>query len=187
MTPAAALDTLVWDRAYAQVENHLFAYRVGNRLLRHQLAEEIVSAAAAQHELDPERDPVELAAAETERRLREWIDGLIGPSDESALRRFARGRAAVFFSRLPERCPTTFLDREPPSAEMIARLRTLYLEAGPDFEFASMVPREIDLGPVSSVADETWRTFAKWPMLRGVAMSALFVGLLGTAFYLVRF
>jgi hypothetical protein len=183
----SGLDPLVWNAAYRQVERHLRAYRVSNRLLLHQLAYEIVEAAAARHELDPERDPSELAAEETTRRLREWIDDLVGETDETPMRRFARGRAALFFSRLTEREPTAFLGRTPLSRDVAEQLRSTYLEAGPDFEFASMVPRPIDLGPLSSVADETWRTFAKWPLLRGLTMSALFVVMFGAAFYLVHF
>lgn len=182
-----ALDPHVWNPAYAQVERHLQAYRIGNRFFLHQLAHEIVAAAAARYETEPDRDPCELAAEETERHLRAWIDELVGETSETPMRRFARGRAAVFFSGLPERWPAAFLGRSTPPEDLAARLHTTYLEAGPDFEFSSMVPRPIDLGPLSSVADETWRTFAKWPVLRGLTMSALFVLAFGAAFYLVHF
>jgi len=105
------------------------------------------------------------------------------------MRRFARGRASLFFAGWAERKPTAFLsaDSESVPSDELATLRETYLEAGPDFEFASMVPRPMDLGVVSSVADETWRTFSKWPLLRGVTVCALFMCLFGTAFYLVRF
>jgi hypothetical protein len=66
-------------------------------------------------------------------------------------------------------------------------VRATYLAAGPDLDFASMVPRPIDLGIVRNIADETWKTFTKWPVLRGAFISTLFLTLLGTVFYLVRF
>jgi hypothetical protein len=50
-----------------------------------------------------------------------------------------------------------------------------------------MTPRDIDLGPISAAADETWRTFAKWPLLRGIVTWTIFIALAGTAFYLTRF
>jgi hypothetical protein len=50
-----------------------------------------------------------------------------------------------------------------------------------------MTPREIDLGPISDAADETWRTFAKWPLLRGIVTWLVILGLGGVAFYLTRF
>jgi hypothetical protein len=186
-TDTIALDPQVWDRAYARVERHLQAYRITNRFFLHQLTQEILTAAAARHESEPARDPADLAAEETERHLRAWIDELVGETDETPMRRFARGRAAVFFSDLPERWPVAFLGRNAPPPELGEQLRSTYLEAGPDFEFSSMVPRPIDLGPLSSVADETWRTFTKWPVLRGITLSALFVLTFGAAFYLVHF
>ncbi len=186
-TLTSSIDPQIWNQAYTRVERHLESYRIGNHLLVHQLAQEIIAAAAARHELDPTRDPGEIAAEETERYLRTWVDDLVGETDETPMRRFARGRAVLFFSDLPERCPTAFLGRATPPPEVREQLRTTYVEAGPDFEFSSMVPRPIDLGPLSSVADETWRSFAKWPVLRGLTMSALFVVMFGTAFYLVHF
>lgn len=187
MNTTTSLDSQLWAAAYDKVAAHLRAYGVSNHLFLHQLAEDIVANAAARYDLEPGRDPLELATEESERYLYEWIDHLVGPTDETPARRFARGRAAVYFSRLPERWPDYFLQRREPPPELAEELRATYLQAGPDFEFASMVPRPIDLGLVSSVADETWRTFAKWPVLRGVTICALFVSMLGTAFYLVRF
>lgn len=186
-TTLPALDPHVWDPAYAHVTQHLRAYRIGNRFFLHQLAHEIVTAAAARHELEPDRDPCELAAEETERHLRAWVDELAGETDETPMRRFARGRAAMYFAGLPKRWPAALLGRTAPPDDLAERLRATYLEAGPDFEFSSMVPRPIDLGPLSNVADETWRTFAKWPVLRGLTLSALFVITFGAAFYLVHF
>ena len=97
----------------------------------------------------------------------------------------ARGRAAIYLAELPGRWPASFLDHQPPP-ELLAELRSIYLEAGPNLEFTNMAPRPFDLGPVSDVAGETWRTFAKWPILRTLTVWCLFALLLGTAFYLTR-
>ena len=187
MTPTLlTLDPLVWAEAYERVENHLLAYRVTNRFLLAQLAREILEAAALRREQEPGRDPAELAAEEAERSLDEWIERLIGPSDETPAQRVARGRAAIHLAGLPRTWPASFLDYHAPSPELLGRLRATYLEAGPDLEFSNMRPRRIDLGPLSDAAGETWRTFAKWPILRGLTVWGLFAGLLGTIFYLTR-
>jgi hypothetical protein len=57
-------------------------------------------------------------------------------------------------------------------------MRAAYIEAGPELELTRMVPRPLDFGPIANVADEAWKTFARWPVLRAVVGWALFVGLL---------
>ncbi len=186
-TAACQIDPQLWDAAYERVELRLRSYGVTNRVVLHQLTQEIVAAAADRHDDTPERDPVELAAEETDRRLRTWIDDLVESTDETQDQRFARGRAAVFYTRLLERDPAELLAGDATPTELRRELRATYLQAGPDFEFSSMVPNPIDLGIVSNIADETWRTFAKWSVLRGLTICTLCMGLFGTAFYLVRF
>ena len=87
---------------------------------------------------------------------------------------------------MPESRPEAFLDPSDVPPDLAERIRSTYLAAGPDLEFSNMAPRPIDLGPVSSVADETWRTFARWPVLRIAVLWALVGALLGLSFYLTR-
>ncbi|MBS0632108.1 MAG: hypothetical protein JSS11_09360 [Verrucomicrobia bacterium] len=180
-------DPTLWHDAYKRVEDHLLAYRVTNRALLTQLGQRIIEHAAARHELEPHRSPVELAGEEVERLIAEWIDRLIGPSDETPARRFARGRAAIHLANLPELWPSAFLDVRDPPPGLLQDLRSTYLEAGPDLEFSNMVPRPLDYGPISETAGRTWRTFSKLPVLGGVMIWMLFVSMLSTAFYLTRF
>lgn len=44
-----------------------------------------------------------------------------------------------------------------------------------------MTPRPLDFGPIANVADEAWRTFRRWPILRAVVVWLLFIGLLAAA------
>lgn len=187
MNPIAAPPPEIWNEAGARVESHLRAYRIADPDLLGRCREKIIGRAAARFSSEPGRPLADLAAEETEKYLREWIDGAIGPSDEVPVRRFARGRAAVYLANLPRLHPGSFLSPDELPREPLEKLRSIYLEAGPDLEFASMTPRPIDLGPIAGVADETWETFAKWPALRGVAICLLSVLLLGTAFFLVHF
>lgn len=181
------LDPLVWAEAYERVENHLLAYRVTNRFLLTQLTQEILLAASVQHVLAPDRLPADLAAEEVARSLNAWIERVIGPSDETPVRRTARARAAIYLADLPRRWPASFLSNQSPPPELLEQLRSTYVAAGPDLEFSNMQLRPIDLGPVSGAADETWRAFAKWPILHSVMTWGLFAGVLGAAFYLSRF
>jgi hypothetical protein len=185
MSGAATLDPVVWARAYERVENRLLAYRVRNRFLLTQLTREILEQAAARREQEPDRAPEDLAAEEAERSLDAWIARLSTRDGDPPIRQVARGRAAIYLAGLPERWPASFLDHDPPP-ELVAELRSIFLEAGPNLEFTNMAPRPFDLGPVSEVAGGTWRTFAKWPILRTLTVWCLFALLLGTAFYLTR-
>jgi hypothetical protein len=180
-------ETTGWERARDRVDHQLLAYRVTDAAVREHLIAGILEEARRHHAIEANRPPEEIAAVVTNRRVGTWIDELIGQSNESPALRFARGRTAVFLADLPEDWPELMLDASTVPAALRERVRTTYLEAGPDLTFTNMAPRPIDLGPISSVADGTWRTFARWPVLRGMLMSALFFSLLGTAFYLVRF
>lgn len=186
MNPAR-LDPELWGDAYARVERLLLAYRVTNRFLLAQLSNHILHSAAQRHAAEPGRPRADIAGEEAVRLIGDWIDALIGPSDDSRARRFALGRAAIFLADLPARWPASFLNFRDPPPELLERLRTTYLAAGPDLEFSNMAPRPIDLGPISNAAGETWHAFAKWPVLRGAFLWSLFLGLLGTAFFLTRF
>ncbi len=186
MTNATRLDPELWGEAYARVEHLLIAYRVSNRFLLAQLSNHILTSAAQRHLAEPDRPRADLAAEEALRLIGDWIDALIGPSNDSRERRFAQGRAAIFLADLPARWPTSFLNFRNPPPEVVERLRATYLAAGPDLEFSNMAPQPINLGPISYAADGTWRTFEKWPLLRGLFLWSLILVLLGSAFYLTR-
>jgi len=60
------------------------------------------------------------------------------------------------------------------------------IKAGPDLAISNMVPRPIDLGPISEAAGETLERFERYPLLRTLALWALFVAVLGGIFYVTR-
>lgn len=107
--------------------------------------------------------------------------------EESAGHRAVRGRARIFLAGLPSRWPDLFLDPAlPPEARRA--IGAVPLHATPDLrQTTRMVPQPLDLGPVSGMAEGTWRTFDKWPVLRGLSLWLLFFSLLGVVFYTVRF
>lgn len=184
----AALDPKSWHDAYERVENYFRAHRITNLMLLHELTARVIKAAAVQHERQPHRPPATLAAEEAVRQMEAWIEHQVGSGEgESPARRYARGRAGLYLADLPGRAPECFLGLRPLPEGLAGELRATYLEAGPDLEFANMGPRPIDLGPISGMADGTWRTFDKWPVLRGLVMWGLFFGLLVLGFMMVRF
>ncbi len=182
------LDPDVWHEAYERVENYFRAHRISNRLLLHALTARVIEAAARRHVREPDRAPASLAAEEALLQMEAWIERRAGVDEhEPPARRHARGRAGLYLADLPGRSPESFLDYRPMPPELAEELRATYLRAGPDLEFVNMGPRPIDLGPISGMADGTWRTFDKWPVLRGLVMWGLFLGLLVLAFVTVRF
>jgi hypothetical protein len=49
-----------------------------------------------------------------------------------------------------------------------------------------MVPRPIDLGPITEAAGETLERFEKWPILRTLLLWLVFVAILSGLFYATR-
>lgn len=181
------LDPAIWGEAFEYVEDHLRAYRIRNRLLLARITDDVLNRAAKRFSANPDSDPTQLAAQEVRAFLREWIDQLVGPSEESIEDRFARGRVALHLTGLPESHPEAFLNHTETPEDLAEQIRSTYVAAGPDLEFTNMAPRPIDLGRVSGIADETWKTFAKWPLLRAAVVWTILAVLLGTSFYLTRF
>ena len=92
----------------------------------------------------------------------------------------------MLLAQAPARWPDCFLHPSPPP-ELTAAVQTVVLETKRPLRQTGMTPQPIDLGPVSEVADETWKTFDKWPVLRGLSVWLLFALLLAAVFYVVRF
>ncbi len=113
----------------------------------------------------------------------ELLPGAPGESPEFTAR---RARARMLLAQVPVRWPDCFLAAPAPDG-VRAAVERVTLEAAPGLRQTTMTPQPLDLGPLSDVADETWRTFDKWPVLRGLTMWTLFFLLLGVVFYTVRF
>ncbi len=185
--PAPTPETPAWTEARERVGGYLRAHGVPPTALP-TLTEQVLTFARERHAAQPDLPPVELAADAAILLIEGWIQHIVGFNEaEGPGRRLAHERAAVHLAQIPQRWSAHFLSEQEPPEELVRELRATYLDAGPDLEFSNMMPRPIDLGPVSDVADTTWRTFDKWPFLRGVATWALYIGALALAFYAVRF
>lgn len=183
----AASDTAAWDEACERVQGYLRAHGVPSSAMP-ELTAQVLKFARERHATNSHLPPVEIAADAAILLIEGWIQHIVGLNEkEGPGRRLAHERAAVHLAAIPQRWSQYFLTEQDPPEELIRELRATYTDAGPDLEFSNMMPRAIDLGPVSDVADTTWRTFDKWPFLRAVATWALYIGALALAFYAVRF
>ncbi len=178
----------VWREMGGRVAVYLRACRINDPVLRHRLVERVLGAARHAQQSQPERAPVELVAEEIQRLVDEWTIRFIQPAAaETAVQRFAHARSAAVLADLAHRWPGGFLSPEAAPEKFGREFRDTYLEAGPELDFSPMTPRPIDFGPVSSLAGETWKTFDKWPILRGAVVWGLFTGLLLLALYAMHY
>lgn len=170
-----------WDEAFSRVESYLRAHQIESRLVLNRLAFEIISAArvSAPESGSTGQEAVALAMREAERRTTIWFRNVLGdavdPDDE---RLGTRGRIALVLADVPARWPGQFLAPAQPPAELVEAMRAAYIEAGPEMKVTRMVPRPMDFGPIANVADEAWKTFARWPLLRAIIGWLMFIGLL---------
>lgn len=186
-----------WDEAFSRVESYLRAHQIDSRLVLNRLAFEIISTArtaaaragaSANANVGADAisnsDAVSLAMREAERRTMAWFRDVLGdavdPEDE---RLGTRGRIALVLADVPARWPGHFLSATRPPAELVEAMRAAYIEAGPELELTRMVPRPMDFGPIANVADEAWKTFARWPLLRAIIGWLLFIGLLAALWW----
>ena len=175
-----------WTEAYARVENYFCSLRIKNKLLLSQLVAQILGRVAERLPQEEERSPSVLAMEEAERVVEEWFREVLGAAGVEPESLAVKGRLALFLSDLPMRWQNEFLHPGPWPEEFLRSLKATYLKTGPDFQKARMTPREIDLGPVSAVADETWRVIDRWPVLGATFVWAIYLGAIGLVVYLLR-
>lgn len=167
-----------WDEAFLRVESYLRSHRLESRILISRLTTEIVWSARVASVKRAQVSPVELAMEMADRRMSAWFLRVLGEGMLDEPRLGARGRLALVLADVPTRWPQYFLSDEAPPDDMVAAMRSAYVEAGPEMRFSNMVPRPIDLGPIASAAGETWSTLQRWPLLRAALGWLLIIGLL---------
>lgn len=175
-----------WTEAYARVENYFCALRIQNKLLLSQLVAQILSRSAQRLETSPEETPAVLAMEEAEKVVSEWFAEVLREAGVEYEEIGAKGRLALFLADLPNRWQNEFLHPGPWPAGFVKAMKYTYLNTGPDFQKVRMAPRDIDLGPVSAVADETWRVIDRWPILGAMTVWTIYLGAIGLVVYLLR-
>ena len=175
-----------WNAAYVRTEDYLRAHRIHNRLHQSRLIQTVLERAANRHALNPALEPTTLAAEEMELMMDEWFAELLGAKNLPHDRIAIEGRVALLLCDGPQKWPYAFLDSRTVPDEFTAAMRASSIKAGPDMTVSSMVPREIDLGPITEAAGETLERMEKWPLLRLALLWALFLGALFGIFYVTR-
>ncbi len=175
-----------WNAAYVRVEDYLRAHRIHNRLHQSRLIQEILERAARRHAEQPGADPTTLAAEETEALMDAWFGAVFPAGARPRDRRAIDGRVALLLCDGPEKWPYAFLDEKNIPADFRAALEVSSMQAGPDMAVSSMVPRPIDLGPITEAAGDTLERFEKWPILRTLFLWLLFTAALAGIFYATR-
>jgi hypothetical protein len=120
--------------------------------------------------------------------MQRWFASMLGVSEqsESAERIGAQGRLALMLCDGPQKWPYAFLDERAVPSEFVEAMRAGAIQAGPDMAVSSMVPRQIDLGPIPEAAGETIERIEKWPILRTLLLWMLFAACLGVIFKITR-
>jgi hypothetical protein len=175
-----------WNAAYVRVEDYLRAHRLHNRLHQSRLIQKILERAARRHAEHPALDPTTLAAEEAGAMMDAWFSEVLGERNQPGERIVINGRLALLLSDGAQKWPYAFLDEDNIPAEFAQAMQAGSLQAGPDLAVSSMVPRPIELGPISEAAGETLERFEKWPLLRALFLWAIFLAALALIFRATR-
>jgi hypothetical protein len=174
-----------WNAAYVRTEDYLRAHRVHNRLHQIRLIQKILERAAERHAANPALDPTILAAEETEALMDAWFAEVLDVRGQPHERIAVEGRVALLLCDGPLQWPQAFLDEHLPE-DFVHAMRDGSMRAGPDLAVSSMVPRPIDLGPITEAAGETLERLSQWPIVRVLVLWLLFAAGLAASFYLTR-
>ncbi len=175
-----------WSDAYARVESYFFALRIQNRLLLSQLVALVLSRASKRLTADANLRPTVAAMEEANRVVEDWFEDVLEAAGVDTSEVASRGRLALFLADLPTRWQNEFLQAGPWPSAFLSAIRSSYLRTGPEFRKTSMTPRDIDLGPVSAVAGETWRVIDRWPIIGALLVWASYIGVIGLILYLLH-
>ncbi len=175
-----------WNDAYVRVEDYLRAHHIHNRLHQSRLILRILERAARRHEQNPGLNPTTLAAEEAGRMMDAWFGEVLDEQNLTPDRIAIAGRLALLLTDGAQKNPYAFLNEEQIPPEFARAMRRSSIEAGPDLAVSSMVPRPIDLGPITEAAGETIEQFERWPLLRTLALWLLFTAALAAIFYATR-
>jgi hypothetical protein len=175
-----------WNAAYVRVEDYLRAHRIHNRLHQSRLIQQILERAARRHEMEPTREPTTLAADETEAMMDLWFAEVLEERGQPHERIAVDGRVALMLCDGPQKWPYAFLDEKHIPADFAKAMRAGVIEAGPDMTVSSMVPRPIDLGPITEAAGETLERIERWPIVQTLLLWMVFAAVLAGIFYATR-
>jgi hypothetical protein len=171
-----------WNAAYAKVENYFHALRIRNKALLGQLVLRVLERAQRRAPAELDRSATQLAAEEMDRIVTEWFSEVLqSPPTKADNTLSTRGRLALLLADMPGKWQEQFLRAGPWPEEFTSAMREAFLRAGPDFQISKMMPRPLDLGPITTLAN-----FGRFPYLRMALVWTLFALLLIAVFILTH-
>lgn len=143
-----------WNAAYVKVENYFHALRIRNKPLLGQLVLQVLQRAQQRSLAEPQRSATELAAEEMDRLVTDWFAAVLQTSPTGTDQFLStRGRLALLLADMPGRWQDQFLRPGPWPEEFVEAMRETFFKAGPDFQLSKMVPRALDLGPITALTN----------------------------------
>jgi hypothetical protein len=174
-----------WNEAYARLADYFRSYQLHNRIRRTQLILETLRRAAEAHKLNPSRTPTAHSIDQARLMLREWLGAIYSDLHLTESQVEATGRLGFHLSGGPARWPHFFLDNNNIPADMTEAMRSALRTSGPGMQVSKMTPRDMDLGIVSEVAEDTFDRLGRHPFLRYSLLFTIVGGVLGYLYYLL--
>ncbi len=175
-----------WNEAYARLADYFRAHRLHNRIRRTQLILETLRLAAIQHKLQPTRSPTALAIEQARNMLRDWLGDVYAGLELDTTQLEAAGRLGFHLCGGPNRWPHFFLNKDDVPEDMVDAMRSAVRESGPRLQVSKMTPRDIDLGIISDVAEDTFDRFDRHPFLRYSFLAIVVGSVLGYLYWLLK-
>jgi hypothetical protein len=171
-----------WNAAYVKVENYFHALRIRNKPLLGRLVLRVLERAQQRAPAELTRSATELAAEEMDRLVTGWFAEVLQLSPTNADQMLStRGRLALLLADMPGKWQEQFLRPGPWPEEFVEAMRETFFRSGPDFQLSKMVPRPLDLGPITTLSN-----FGKLPYVRMISVWLLYGLLLVLIFWLTH-
>lgn len=168
-----------WNEAYARLADYFRSYQLHNRIRRTQLILETLRNAAKAHEKDASKTPTAHSIEQARLMLRDWLGKIYSDLNLSEAQLEATGRLGFHLAGGPSRWPQFFLDETNMEPHMAEAMRSAIRTSGPGMQVSKMTPRDIDLGLVSEVAEDTFDRLGRHPILRYSVLAVIVFGVLG--------
>jgi hypothetical protein len=171
-----------WNAAYVKVENYFHALRIRNKPLLGQLVLRVLERAQRRAPAERSRSATELAAEEMDKLVTAWFAEVLQTSPTGTDQMLStRGRLALLLADMPGKWQDQFLRPGPWPSEFVESMRESFFRAGPDFQLSKMVPRPLDLGPITTLTN-----FGNLPYVRMALVWLGFALLLIAIFWLTH-
>jgi hypothetical protein len=171
-----------WNAAYVKVENYFHALRIRNKPLLGQMVLRVLERAQRRAPAEPKRSATEIAAEEMDKYVTDWFGEVLQTSPIGSEQTLStRGRLALLLADMPGKWQDQFLRPGPWPQEFVDAMRESFFLAGPDFQLSKMIPRPLDLGPITSLTN-----FGRLPYVRMVIVWTFFALLLIAIFWLTH-